>query len=90
MSEWQGDLNDDCWLERYGMLAHVEQLDKDWWWFSVSAGRGAGSPELFNTSNMHFPARLTTGKMARAAAECVMETLMLHGIARSKPPQTGQ
>lgn len=75
MSDWQGDLNDDCFLQRYGMFAHVEQMDRGVWWFAVSAGSALGSAELYNTADNFTSVRLTTGKMARAAAECVMEVL---------------
>lgn len=70
--DWQGDLNDDCTLERYGMLAHVEAMDRNRWWFAISRG----NKDLFNFADREAPnIRLTTGKMARAAAECCMELL---------------
>ena len=76
MNKWTGDLDDDCWLVRYGMLAHVECLDRGHWWFSISANEGRiGAPELYNTANNSTHVHLTTGKMARAAAECALELL---------------
>lgn len=68
---WCGDLNDDCTLERYGMVAHVENLDRNIWWFAIHDGE----KDLYNTADNHTPVRLTTGKMARAAAECCLELL---------------
>jgi hypothetical protein len=79
MSKWQGDLDDDCTLHRYGLLAHVENLDRGVWWFSVSRGEFPNYVELYNTAENLTPVRLTTGKMARAAAECVMEFIEHQG-----------
>lgn len=71
--DWQGDLNNDCSLERYGMLAHAEKMDTNRWWFAISRGDGT---DLFNFADREYgDIRLTTGKMARAAAECCMELL---------------
>lgn len=70
-SDWKGDLDDDCTLERYGMIAHVECMDRGVWWFGISRGKD----ELYNTSDNETHVSLTTGRMARAAAECVMEVL---------------
>lgn len=69
MSEWTGDLADDCLLYRYGMTAHVECMDRGHWWFAVYSGKGEiGCDDLFNTANQQTHIRLTSGKMARAAA----------------------
>jgi len=78
MSEWRGDLDDDCFLERYGMNAHVERMDKGHWWFAVSKDTPNGPGrfvDLYNTADNLEVVKLTTGKMARAAAECVLELL---------------
>jgi hypothetical protein len=69
--DWQGDLSDDCTLERYGMTAHAECMDHAEWWFGIWRGDDA----VFNFGDRMASIRLTTGKMARAAAECVMEAL---------------
>lgn len=69
--EWKGDLDDDCSLERYGMTAHVECMDRGCWWFGIYRGGEC----LFNKGDAETYIALTTGKMARAAAECVMEAL---------------
>lgn len=71
---WRGDLDDDCTLERYGMLAHVECMDRGSWWFAICL-RDDPHCDLYNTGDNETHVRLTTGKMARAAAECVMECL---------------
>jgi hypothetical protein len=74
--DWQGDLDDDCTLRRYGMIAHVEQMRHGHWWFSI--GRlpwTPGEDDLYNTANNEIVIRLTTGKMARIAAEIAMEIL---------------
>ncbi len=76
MNSWNGDLEDDCSLERYGMLAHVECMDKGYWWFGISAVPWVkGQNDLYNTADNQKVVRLTTGKMARAAAECCLELL---------------
>jgi hypothetical protein len=73
---WTGDLDDDCSLGRYGMLAHVERMSRGHWWFSISSlSRSPGDDDLYNTAENRTFVRLTTGGMARAAAECVMEAL---------------
>ena len=79
MSRWTGDLADDCFLERYGMFAHVECMDRGIWWFSISDGKELGSEELYNSSNMATSIRLKTGNEARAAAEHCMELLRQKG-----------
>ena len=80
---WQGDLDDDCWLIRYGMLAHVEAMDKGVWWFSISRHPWApGQDDIYNTAENMTHVRLTTGKMARAAAECCMELLRVREFPR--------
>ena len=70
---WQGDLEDDCWLERYGLFAHVEKMDRKHWWFAVSRGREIGSESLYNHADQQTLVRLKSGEIARIAAECVME-----------------
>lgn len=82
MSEWQGDLDDDCTLQRYGFNAHVESMDRGVWWFCVGRGDWPDYVELYNTAENLSVVRLTTGKMARAAAECVIE--LLHYQAKSE------
>jgi hypothetical protein len=69
--DWVGNLADDCFLERYGMHAHVEYMDRGIWWFAVYRGQEC----LYNTADNAAAVRLTNGKMARAAAECCMEVL---------------
>lgn len=69
MTGWQGDLNDDCILYRYGLYAHVECLARNHWWFAVGRGEFPNYVELYNTAENRTPVRLTTGKTARAAAE---------------------
>lgn len=71
MTAWRGDLDDDCRLERYGMLAHAERMAGARWWFAISRG----AEEVFNTANNQSIIKLKTGAMARAAAECCMELL---------------
>ena len=75
MGDWTGDLDDDCALERYGMAAHVECLDRGQWWVCIGRGEFPNYVELYNTADNATVVRLTTGKMARAAAECVMEAV---------------
>jgi hypothetical protein len=76
MSEWTGDLTDDCVLLRYGMMAHAEQMDRARWWFAVYSDEGRiGSDDLYNTADNQTHVRLRNGKEARAAAECVLELL---------------
>lgn len=70
-SEWRGDLNDDCFLDRYGLSAHVECMARGVWWFCIDYG----TEQIYNTADNETAVMLTTGKMARAAAECVMEAL---------------
>lgn len=77
-SGWRGDLDDDCYLERYGMMAHVECMGRGYWWFAVSKDTPNGPGkfiDLYNTADNLVVVKLTTGKMARAAAECVLELL---------------
>jgi len=50
-------------------------MDRGWWWFCITRGEFPNYVELYNTADNEAPIRLTTGKMARAAAECVMEAL---------------
>ena len=69
MSIWRGDLNDDCILDRYGYSAHVECMGRGDWWFAVYKGR----QQVYNTADNETHVALTTGKTARAAAECVLE-----------------
>ena len=71
MVDWRGNLDDDCSLERYGMLAHVEKMDRGRWWFAISRGR----KDLFNSADNETYVKLPTGDVARAAAESVMECL---------------
>ena len=71
-TKWTGDLNDDCHLERYGLSAHVECMDKNHWWFGIYHGKN----QVYNTADNRAVVNLTTGKMARAAAECVMEYII--------------
>lgn len=83
---WVGDLNDDCWLERYGMAAHVEKMDTNHWWFNVTRKWPDGRPgydDIFNMADQQTHVPLTTGKMARRAAECVMEAIA--AIRATKP-----
>jgi hypothetical protein len=91
MSAWIGDLDDDCWLSRYGMNAHVEKMDRNIWWFSVGrtemVGQWAKHVELYNSANMQTSIRLLTGKQARAAAEHVMELLAQLGLNRASGPE---
>lgn len=54
-----------------GMTACVECMGRGSWWFGVYRDR----TELFNSGEQQYPISLTTGKMARACAECVMEVL---------------
>lgn len=77
--DWTGDLDDDCHLERYGLHAHVEQMDRGIWWFAVGRGEFPTYEELYNHADMDTAIQLTTGKMARAAAECVIELLYKQG-----------
>ncbi|MBU8921807.1 MAG: hypothetical protein KOO63_08305 [Bacteroidales bacterium] len=78
MNEWTGDLHDDCYLERYGYSAHVECMAKGVWWFAVDKGTWPESKLLYNTADNQTAVALTTGKMARAAAECVIESFRCH------------
>jgi hypothetical protein len=75
-SDWEGDLDDDCWIDRYGMRACVEKSGRCDWWFAIySQPWKFGDGDLYNTADNETPVRLTTGKMARAAAEIAMEVL---------------
>jgi hypothetical protein len=69
MNEWTGDLKDDCHLDRYGYSAAVECMGRGDWWFAIYKGR----KQIYNTADNHFSILLSTGKMARAAAECMLE-----------------
>jgi hypothetical protein len=75
VSEWTGDPNDDCALSRYGLTAHVECMDRGHWWFCIYRGKWPDEVQIYNTADNLAVVKLTTGKMARAAAECVMELL---------------
>ncbi len=82
-ADWTGDLNDDCHLERYGMHAHVEKMDYGVWWFAISRDLPDPPPyfeDLYNSSEAHTAVQLTTGKMARAAAESCLEVLRQQGF----------
>jgi hypothetical protein len=76
---WTGDLNDNCYLWRYGMTASVEKMDEGVWWFGVSTPRdsGVGYWRRFNSADMESHLPLTSAEKARCAAECVMECLRL-------------
>ena len=80
-ADWQGDLDDDCWLQRYGLFAHVEKMDRNWWWFAVSRGREIGAQQLYNHADRGTSVDLKSGDIARIAAECVMEALRQSGHA---------
>ena len=69
MSEWKGNLRDDCSLERYGCSAHVEMMDKGVWWFAVYRNKKI----VFNSFESLQPIRLETGKQARLVAEFILE-----------------
>jgi hypothetical protein len=75
MSEWTGDLKDDCHLWRYEYRAHVECMGRGEWWFEVGKGTFPDYESLYNTADNETAVNLTTGKMARAAAECIIEYL---------------
>lgn len=49
-TDWVGDLDDDCVLNRYGYTAHVECMDRHRWWFSVGRGEWPDYIELYNTA----------------------------------------
>jgi hypothetical protein len=82
-TNWQGDLNDDCTLERYGLFAHVERMDRNRWWFAVYPSRNGDA--LYNSSDMQTAIRLRDGAAARAAAEHVMEVLNPQRVRRDAP-----
>ena len=90
MSNWTGDLNDDCFLERYGFHAHVECMSRGVWWFAVEIGTWPDSEQIFNTSDNETAIKLTTGKMARAAAECVIEFSRSVLLKLPEPPKALQ
>jgi len=69
MNEWTGDLRDDCHLERYGYSAHVECMNYGHWWFAIYKGR----EQIYNTADNQIVIRISTGKQARVAAECIIE-----------------
>ncbi len=81
MSDWYSYLNDDCTLERggyilerYGYIAHVGCIGHKVWWFAVGRGNvWPGFAPVYNTADNEIHVALTTGKMARAAAECIIE-----------------
>ena len=74
-TNWDGDLQDDCHLDRYGYHAHVECMGRGVWWFAVDKGKWPNATQIYNTADNETAVMLTTGKMARAAAECVIEAL---------------
>jgi hypothetical protein len=60
------------------MVAHVEKMDMNHWWFNVTRkwpDDRPGYDDIFNISDQSTHVPLTTGKMARRAAECCMEVL---------------
>ncbi len=75
MNQWNGNLDDDCSLVRYGMIAHAEKIGRRRWYFSIGPHPWVPSVEFYNTADNMTHVTLTTGKMARAAAECCMELL---------------
>lgn len=76
IGNWKRIDTDDFTLVRYGMMAHVEEMAKGHWWFAISPHPWVkGQNDLYNTADNLTPVHLTTGKMARAAAECCLELL---------------
>ena len=75
MKDWTGDLNDDCSLRRFGMLAHVEMMDHGIWWFAIYDDKDQSKDALYHHFELAHPIRLKTGKQARIAAECCMEAI---------------
>jgi hypothetical protein len=82
-TNWRGDLNDDCTLERYGLFAHVERMDRKRWWFAVYPSRNGDA--LYNSADPQTAIRLRDGDAARAAAEHVMEVLNPQRVRRDAP-----
>lgn len=76
MTDWQGDLNDDCTLERYGYMAHAEKMDKGHWWIAVcKSNSGVPYTDIYNTAENGAFIPLQTGEIARTCAEIVLECL---------------
>lgn len=71
MSDWTGDLKDDCTLKRHGMIGRAEQMDRGSWWCAVYSDKERD--DLFNTAEIGI--RLKTGAEARRLVEYIIEFL---------------
>ena len=76
LNEWQRDEGWNCYLSRYGMTAHVERRKDGGWWFEVCTA--AGDTRLYATTENQESIPLATRKVARIAAETVMEALVAY------------
>jgi len=71
MIEWKGNLNDDCKAEWRGMNLHAEEMDRNFWWWSVSNEKHEIIASSDDTKD-----RYKSGKKARAAAEKAAQKYM--------------
>jgi hypothetical protein len=62
--EWTGDLDDDCTASWAGLTLRAEKMDRAVWWWAVYDD-GTQGP----IADSHGGARVTTGQLARVAAE---------------------
>jgi len=62
--EWTGDLDDDCTASWAGLTLRAEKMDRASWWWAVY-DNGMQGP----VADSHGGARVTTGQLARVAAE---------------------
>lgn len=88
--EWYGDMDDDCFLRRYGLFAHVEKMDRGHWWFAISVGDGTtiGARDIYNGADALAVIRLRDGDAARAAAEHCMELIHANKLTGDEHEQT--
>jgi len=68
--EWEGDLNDDCTMEWKGLSAHVEQMSKNHWYFSVWIT--GTKQDIFHSTDDDVVA--LSGNSARNICEIIMKS----------------
>jgi len=64
-SEWQGDLNDDCFKKWNGLYLRAEMMDGGDWWWAVSNFSTGNEIESSNDDSY----RVESGVRARELAE---------------------
>ncbi|WOX04935.1 hypothetical protein [Microbulbifer pacificus] len=69
MIEWTGNLEDDCCAMWGGLFLHVEEMDRNLWWWAVYDAED----EIIDTSN-NYEKKFKNGKDTRLAAEIAAKT----------------